>query len=86
MSVTNKECFKGPSLNLSLVKINRLHEKARRIVYEDYKSKFDGSRTIAPNPKTNPNPNPNPNQGQFSSGAIVWLPLNPKTNPNLDRN
>ena len=25
-------------------------------------------------------------RGQFSSGAIVWLPLNPKTNPNLDRN
>ena len=23
-------------------KINRLHEKALRIVYEDYKSKFDG--------------------------------------------
>ena len=25
-------------------------------------------------------------RGQFSSGAIVWLPPNPKTNPNLDRN
>ena len=25
-------------------------------------------------------------RGQFSFGAIVWLPPNPKTNPNLDRN
>ena len=38
------------------------------------------------NPKTNPKPNPKPNRGQFSSGAIVWLPPNPKTNPNLDPN
>ena len=23
---------------------------------------------------------------QFSSGTIIWLPLNPKTNPDLDPN
>ena len=50
-----------------------------------------GSRTIAPrkialNLKTNPNQNPNANRGQFSSGALVWLPPNPKTSPNLDPN
>ena len=27
-----------------------------------------------------------PTGGQFSSGPIVWLPLNHKTNPNLDPN
>ena len=38
-------------------------------------------RKIAPNPKTNSNPNPNPDPGrgggggQFSSGAIVQIPL-----------
>ena len=30
-----------------------------------------------PNPKTNPNPNPN--RGQFSTGAIVRMPLNKNT-------
>ena len=45
-----------------------------------------GSRTIAPNPKTNPNSNTNPNRGQFSLGAIVWFSSNPKTNPDLDTN
>ena len=32
---------------------------------------------LSPNPQTNPNPNPNPNpnRGQFSSGAIVRIPL-----------
>ena len=45
-----------------------------------------GSRTIAPNSKTNPNSNTNPNRGQFSLGAIVWFSSNPKTNPDLDTN
>ena len=39
---------------------------------------------IALQPKTNTKPNPKPNQGEFSSGAIAWLPSNPKTNPDLD--
>ena len=43
-------------------------------------------RKIAPNPKSNPYPNLNLTRGQFSSGAIAWLPPNPKTNLNLDQN
>ena len=33
---------------------------------------------LVSNPKTNPNPNTNLNQGQFSSGAIVRIPLKTK--------
>ena len=49
---------------------------------------------LPPNPQTNTNPNPNPNLGEFSSGAIVWLPpptlkltltLTENRNPNRGR-
>ena len=60
------------------------------------KEVFYGSRTIAPKENCRPPSPPTTRltlsqtltltKGQFSSGAIAWLPPNPKTNPNLDPN
>ena len=46
-----------------------------------------GSSTIAPpTPKLTLTQTVTLTRGQFSSGAIVWLPPNPNTSPNLDSN
>ena len=53
---------------------------------------YTSSRTITPKENCPPTPKLTLSQtltltgGQFSLGAIVWLPPNPKTNPDLDSN